>query len=58
MVKSLGSDYDSHKHSSFIITKSVYGPKDFRASRPMFINVLLKVKQYEKMKKILDICQV
>jgi len=34
MMKILGGDCDSPKHISFIITKSLYSPKAFRATWP------------------------
>ena len=36
MVKRLGSDYDSPKHISFIITNSLHSPKHFRGLGTFF----------------------
>ena len=40
-VKRIGSDYDTPKHISFIITNSLYSPKYFRTSWPIFVLVIL-----------------
>ena len=44
MVKRLGSDYDSPKHISFLITNSLYSPK--RVSWPIvYFNITFNVGQ-------------
>ena len=42
MVKRIGSNYDSPKHIPLILTNSIYSPRDFRASWPMFFRNLWK----------------